>query len=96
MRSLGCLHATGPGLGHDCFGHFAVRMIVGGEVMADPHYPGGAEALPVAGDDLGAKATAIALSRWPATPFAMLWIKLAPGPGGSVGGSPSACSGADP
>ena len=65
---------------------------VGAEVMADPRYPDGPAALPVAGDDPGAKATAIALARdlgfepidaGPLAmarytePFAMLWIKLA-------------------
>ena len=65
---------------------------VGAEVMADPRYPDGPAVLPVAGDDPGAKATALALARdlgfepvdaGPLSmarylePFAMLWIKLA-------------------
>ena len=65
---------------------------VGAEVMADPRYPDGPAMLLVAGDDPGAKATAIALARdlgfepidaGPLAmarytePLAMLWIKLA-------------------
>ena len=65
---------------------------VGAEVMAAARYPDGPAALPVAGDDPRAKATAVALARdlgfepidaGPLAmarylePFAMLWIKLA-------------------